>query len=67
MPGRIAELEDAKQKLETLLADPGLYSRDADAYNEAAQKLEEVTAAIEAAEARWLELEAAREALAAVN
>ena len=64
LPGRIAELEDAKQKLETLLADPGLYSRDADAYNEAAQKLEEVTAAIEAAEARWLELEAAREALA---
>ena len=64
LPERIAELETAKQNLETLLADPDLYSRDADAYNEAAIKLEEVTAAIDAAEVRWMELEAEREALA---
>ncbi len=64
LPTRLADLATAKQKLETALADPELYSRDADAYHQAAQKLAEVTAAIEAAEARWLELEAAREALA---
>jgi len=64
LPGRLDELETTKLKLESMLADPDLYSRDADAYNEAARNLEEVTAAIEAAEARWLELEAAREALA---
>ncbi len=64
LPARIAELETAKLKLETALADPNLYSRDADAYNEAAKKLADVTGAIEQAEARWLELEAAREALA---
>ena len=64
LPVRIAELETAKQKLETLLADPDLYSRDADAYDAAAKKLEDVTAATDTAEARWIELEAAREALA---
>ena len=41
-----------------------LYSRDADAYDAAAKKLEDVTAATDTAEARWIELEAAREALA---
>jgi len=64
LPAHIAELEAAKQKLETLLADPDLYSRDAEAYNETAKKLEEVIAAIDTAEVRWIELEAAREALA---
>jgi ATP-binding cassette subfamily F protein uup len=64
LPARIAELETAKRKLETALADPDLYSRDADAYNAAAKKLADVTGTIEQAEARWLELEAAREALA---
>jgi ATP-binding cassette subfamily F protein uup len=64
LPAHIAELETAKQKLETLLADPDLYSRDADAYDAAAKKLEDVTAATDTAEARWIELEAAREALA---
>jgi ATP-binding cassette subfamily F protein uup len=67
LPARIGDLESAKQKLETALADPDFYGRDAGAYNEAARKLEEVTAAIDAAEARWLELEAAREALASVG
>ncbi|MDH3738937.1 MAG: ATP-binding cassette domain-containing protein, partial [Alphaproteobacteria bacterium] len=64
LPGRIDELETVKQQLESTLADPELYSRDAAAYNIAAEKLEETNVVIEAAEARWLELEAAREALA---
>ncbi len=64
LPGRIAKLNEAKQKLEQTLADPDLYSRDAEAYNAAAEKLAEVTAAIDTAEGRWLELEAMREALA---
>jgi len=66
LPDRLAELEAAKQKLEAVLADPDLYARDAAAYNAAAAKLADVTTAIAAAEARWLELEAAREALADV-
>jgi ATP-binding cassette subfamily F protein uup len=65
LPDRIDALETAKQELETTLADPNLYANDADAYNAAAKKLEDVAAEIAAAEARWLELEAAREALAA--
>ena len=64
LPARIADLLTAKQSLESLLADPDLYSRDVAAYRDAAQKLAEVTAAVETAEARWFELEAAREALA---
>ncbi|MCZ6509000.1 MAG: ATP-binding cassette domain-containing protein [Alphaproteobacteria bacterium] len=64
LPDHIADLETTKQNLETILADPDFYSRDARAYNDAAQKLADATTAIKAAEARWLELEAAREALA---
>ena len=67
LPGRIGELETAKQELESILADPDLYNRDAAAYNRAANKLAQVTAAISAAEARWLVLEAAREALVGVD
>ena len=63
LPARLAELATAKQKLEEVLADPQLYGRDADTYNKAAAKLAEVTDAIELAEMRWLELEAARDAL----
>ena len=64
LPGRIDELETSKQQLESTLADPDFYSRDVDAYNAAARNLEETIVAIAAAEARWLELEAVREALA---
>lgn len=67
LPGRIGEMETAKQKLETLLADPDFYARDAGAYNAAAKKLAEVAAAIDTAEVRWIELEAAREALVGAN
>ena len=63
LPGRIDELETSKQQLESTLADPDFYSRDVDAYNAAARNLEETIVAIAAAEARWLELEAVREAL----
>lgn len=63
LPGRIDELETLKQQLESTLADPDFYSRDVDAYNAAARNLEETIVAIAAAEARWLELEAVREAL----
>ncbi|NKB49456.1 MAG: ATP-binding cassette domain-containing protein [Alphaproteobacteria bacterium] len=65
LPAHLDALETEKQELETTLADPDLYSRDAAAYNAAAQKLEDVTTEIAAAEARWLDLEAAREALTA--
>ena len=64
LPNHIDALETAKQELESTLADPDLYTRDAAAYNAAAKKLEDLTAEIAAAEIRWLELEAAREALA---
>ena len=67
LPGHIDELETAKQKLEDALADPDFYNRDPQSYNDAAAKLQEVTTAIAIAETRWLELEAAREALAEAN
>ena len=63
LPNHIDALDTVKQELESALADPNFYSRDAGGYNAAAQKLEETTAAIAAAEIRWLELESAREAL----
>jgi len=58
LPVRIAELE-------TSLADPGLYGRDAKAFQRLNNELEAARRALAAAEAEWLELEERREAMAA--
>ncbi len=64
LPDRIAALESAKEKLEVVLADPNLFAKDRNAYENAAKKLSEVETAIGDAEERWLVLEAQREELA---
>jgi ATP-binding cassette subfamily F protein uup len=48
--------------LETLLAAPGLYQKDAKAFASGSAKLAAVQAALEATEQKWLELEVRREA-----
>jgi ATP-binding cassette subfamily F protein uup len=65
LPGRIEQLTAEIAKLEEHLADPGLYGRDSAAFEAAAGRLEEARTELEAAEARWLELEEKREALSA--
>ncbi len=64
LPDRIAALETAREKLEVVLADPDLFAKDRNAYENAAKKLSEVEIAIGDAEERWLVLEARREELA---
>jgi ATP-binding cassette subfamily F protein uup len=65
---RLAELETLlpalaarREEAERRLADPGLYARDRAAFDAAMRALDEVRAAIAAAEDDWLELEAKRE------
>jgi ATP-binding cassette subfamily F protein uup len=57
LPGRIAALERD-------LTDPGLYGRDPAAFARISSALEKARADLTDAEATWLELEAAKEALA---
>ena len=71
---RLAELESllpalASQRAEAerLLADPGLYERDQAAFEAAMRRLDELGAAIAAAEDDWLELESKRELTFAQN
>jgi len=63
LPGEIAALETEIAGLDEKLADPALFSRDPDAFAKAAQRLEAARAEVAEKEDRWLELEAAREAL----
>lgn len=65
LPDKITALETAKQKLETVLANPELFAKDRTAYEATAQKLAEVETAIASAEDRWLELEALHEEIIA--
>ena len=55
LPARIADLGDAKDKLEAALAKPSV-SGDAAILTATVQKLDQVTAAFQAAEERWLAL-----------
>ncbi|MFQ5972173.1 MAG: ABC-F family ATP-binding cassette domain-containing protein [Alphaproteobacteria bacterium] len=64
LPDRLAGLEEARGKLEAALAEPDYYRRDPDGYRTAAARLEEVRDTLAKLEARWLELESRREALA---
>ena len=61
LPGRIDGLVAEIARLEAELADPGLYARDAIRFSVAASRAEAARAELEAAEERWLELEAKRE------
>ena len=62
LPERIAALGREIGNVETALADPGFYARDARAFADASARLAHLRAEIAALEDRWLELETQREA-----
>jgi len=64
LPEKIDALASEVATLEGQLADPNLYRRDRSTFDAATARLEEARREIAAAEDRWLELEAKREALA---
>ncbi len=63
LPKRMDALHAEIARLEATLADPGLYARDASAFQKASDALEKARGELEAAEERWLEIEMKREEL----
>ena len=63
LPATIEKLEGDIGKVNTALAEPGLFERDAKRINGLMKLLEKTQAELDAAEERWLELEALREEL----
>ena len=63
LPTQIAEAETEIKKLEALLADPELFSRDPRAFTAATAKLEQTQAEKARMEDEWLEVEMKREEL----
>jgi ATP-binding cassette subfamily F protein uup len=64
LPGVIEALMAERQKLERLLADGGLYSRDPATFKSSTARLDALTLELAEAEDRWLELEMKRSELA---
>ena len=62
LPERIASLEAKIARVNEILADPELYTRDAARFEKATAGLAQLQAELEVAEMRWLELEELREA-----
>ena len=58
LPQKIKDLEQECRTLEETLADPGLYMRDSDLFMKYSKKLPKIRAELQAAETRWLELDA---------
>ena len=58
LPARIEELEAAKSALDAQVADPAFYSQDRDTVREALARVPQLAAEIDAAYARWADLEA---------
>jgi ABC transport system ATP-binding/permease protein len=56
LPKRIEQIEAEMEKLETMLADPALYTSDPKRFAQATAALDKARAEKEAAEERWLEL-----------
>ncbi len=63
LPERIAKLEAELDRLETMLADPDLFVRDAEAFRSAAAQLETARRELGEAEELWLALEHKRSEL----
>ncbi len=63
LPGRIAALEADISRLNAVLADADLYTRQPAKFAESTKALNTATAALAVAEEQWLELEMLREAL----
>jgi ATP-binding cassette subfamily F protein uup len=64
LPERVAALEAEIRTLEAALGDTTLYQRDRQAFERATARIETARAELDAAETRWFELEARRDALA---
>jgi len=62
LPDRIKKLESDIVKLRAVLADPGLYARDAARFSKASDLLSLAETELSKAEDRWLELEMLRDA-----
>jgi ATP-binding cassette subfamily F protein uup len=63
LPKRMGELEAKIAKVQEILADPELYSRDPARFQKAMDALTQLQTELHAAEERWLELEMLREEL----
>jgi ATP-binding cassette subfamily F protein uup len=63
LPKRMAELEAKIAKIQEILADADLYSRDPARFQKAMDALTQLQSELHAAEERWLELEMLREEL----
>jgi ATPase components of ABC transporters with duplicated ATPase domains len=63
LPKRMAEMEAKIAKVQDILADPDLYTRDPARFQKAMDALTALQAELGAAEERWLELEMLREEL----
>ena len=62
LPDRIAAIEGEIKTVETALADPEFYARDAQAFAGASERLGDLRAQIASLEERWIELETQHEA-----
>ncbi|MFC4172805.1 ABC-F family ATP-binding cassette domain-containing protein [Microvirga sp. GCM10011540] len=63
LPKRMGEMEAKIAKVQEILADPDLYSRDPARFQKAMDALTQLQTELSAAEERWLELEMLREEL----
>ncbi|WP_085905219.1 ABC-F family ATP-binding cassette domain-containing protein [Kiloniella majae] len=65
LPGLIEKLTEQSEKLQAEMADPELYSKKPERFQEASKLLEKAQSELEASEERWLELEEKQENLKA--
>ncbi|QCK84337.1 ABC-F family ATP-binding cassette domain-containing protein [Phreatobacter aquaticus] len=65
LPGRMEALGRDIAKLQAILADPALFTRDRPAFDKASAALTKAQGELQAAEDRWLELEMLKESLEA--
>ena len=63
LPDRMGEMQQSIEHLTNLLADPSFYGRDPKAFLKVSKELEQTKTDLAAAEERWLELDAMREAI----
>lgn len=63
LPGKMEEMQTSIEHLTNLLADPSFYGRDPQAFLKVSDDLEKLKSGLSAAEERWLELDAMREAI----
>ncbi|MFP3873853.1 MAG: ATP-binding cassette domain-containing protein [Thiohalophilus sp.] len=57
LPGRIEQLEQEQQQLQTQIGDPAFYQQDGETIAQTLQRLDEIDAELEACFQRWEELE----------